>query len=340
MRYKYDAMADLLGMNLFDVEFKSPMPDAITPELKEKFLNIAQDKVVGMIHSDYFPDLQVISALLTLTASGYYDLYDLATVPIFRGHQGIIGVEQTLAVATTCRRHTLAQYIDLVKRQKKSVSAAADKPIYYIVGSFLYVWPNAGASTKIKIYYMKTPLELREVYDRNSICLTQAWTGSAAMTLNGTLVTAGVAYMATPTAITFYNTVAQTAITADVIGTLADGTTITEQLAGATAGETVTSVNQFKTITSITSAERTGSWEVGTAGDCILNADVQDIIVEYASYLGYKAGHAYDRAKESFENVIGNITNINRKFEPEWAYIPDTAREINIEENVRTQRDG
>jgi len=340
MLYKYDKMADLLRVHLFDIEYSAPFPNKISPAMTEEFLSIAQEKIVGMVNSQYFPELTVISAVQTCTASGYVDLYDLATVPIFRGHEGIIGVEQTALVATTCGRVTLAEYLELVKRQKKTEASQANKPIYYIVGSYLYVWPNSGTSTKFKIYYLKVPKRLQEVEDRDSVCLAQSWSGSAAMTLNGTLVTAGVAYMPFPKAITFYNASDQTAITADVTGTLADGSAKVEQLAGALAGETVTSVNQWKTITGITSAERTGSWEVGTAGDCELTSDIQDIILEYAAYLGFEYGHAYDRADKCFGNVINAITLLNRKIEPEWAYVPSAMRGINIEENVRTKRDG
>ena len=340
MLYTYKKMADLLKMHLFDVEYSAPFPNKISPTMTEEFLNIAQEKIVGMVNSQYFPELTVISAEQTLVTDGYVDLYGLATVPIFRGHEGIIGVEQTAVVATTCARTTLAEYLELVKRQKKTVASAANKPLYYIVGSYLYVWPNSGISTKIKIYYIREPKKLKKVEDRNAVALTQTWDGSAAMTLNGTLVSGGVAYMPFPKGITFYTSADQTAITADVTGTLRDGTEVTEQLAGALAGETVTSVNQFKTITSITSAERTGSWEVGTAGDCELTSGIQDIILEYAAYIGFDYGHAYDRAQVCLDNVINAVTLLNRKYEPEWAYVPSAMREINIEDNVRTKRDG
>lgn len=100
----------------------------------------------------------------------------------------------------------------------------------------------------------------------NNICLTQSPTAAAGFTLNGSLVTAGVAILDTARRVLFTFAADETGHTITLRGTDRAGQTQSETIAGTTAG-TVYSVLDYKTVTSISiSANSTGAITVGTNG--------------------------------------------------------------------------
>ena len=97
----------------------------------------------------------------------------------------------------------------------------------------------------------------------NNIALTQ--TPTSAVTLNGTLVTGGVAVLDTPRRILITTTGNESAKTFTIVGTDVNGQTQTELLTGVTSGGTGYSNVDFKTVTSITmSAAAAAALTVGT----------------------------------------------------------------------------
>lgn len=92
----------------------------------------------------------------------------------------------------------------------------------------------------------------------NSIALSQTTAGAAALTLNGALATNGVATLAAPGQVTLTSTGALTGINFTLVGTDYRGWTVSEILAGP-GNNTVTSVNSYATITSITSSATVGT---------------------------------------------------------------------------------
>lgn len=98
----------------------------------------------------------------------------------------------------------------------------------------------------------------------NNICTSQTPAGAGALTLNGSLVTGGVAVLDTPRRVLFTTVSNESAKTITVTGTNWLGATISESLTGpnATTGYTVL---DYATVTSITvSAAFTGAVTVGT----------------------------------------------------------------------------
>jgi len=87
------------------------------------------------------------------------------------------------------------------------------------------------------------------------------------MTLNGAIVSGGVATPAIPRRITIYSDGADTGITFTVTGRGLEGKEISEVITGP-GSTTVTSTKTFKTVTSVeASGNFTGHIEVGTADD-------------------------------------------------------------------------
>lgn len=99
----------------------------------------------------------------------------------------------------------------------------------------------------------------------NNIALSQT-PSAGALTLNGTLVTGGVAVLDNPRRVLFTFAANETGHNFVVTGTNVSGDVISETVAGTTAG-TVATVLSYKTVTSITiSANATGALTVGTNG--------------------------------------------------------------------------
>lgn len=99
----------------------------------------------------------------------------------------------------------------------------------------------------------------------NAICLSQTPSGAGALTLNGALVTGGVAILDTARRILITCAGNETGKTFLITGTAANGKVQTETLAGPNA-TTVQSLLDFKTVTSITiSAAAAGALTVGTS---------------------------------------------------------------------------
>ena len=83
-----------------------------------------------------------------------------------------------------------------------------------------------------------------------SVCASQS-PGAGAIVINGSLVTAGVAYIGAAQLITLVSGGNDTGITFTIAGTDSDGRTQTQDVTGASAG-TATSTKYFKTVTGIT----------------------------------------------------------------------------------------
>jgi hypothetical protein len=99
--------------------------------------------------------------------------------------------------------------------------------------------------------------------DANGAFVDQTLGAAGALTLDGALVTGGVAYFAQAQKISIEGTGNNSGVTATITGTDADGTLVSEALTLANNG-TATSVLYYKTITSITvSAALTGNIEGG-----------------------------------------------------------------------------
>lgn len=99
----------------------------------------------------------------------------------------------------------------------------------------------------------------------NSICLSQTPAGAGALTLNGALVSGGVATIAVPSRITITSAGNDSGNTFVVTGTDHSGNAITETITGPNT-TTVTSVLTYKTVTSVTiSAAAVGAITVGNA---------------------------------------------------------------------------
>jgi len=96
----------------------------------------------------------------------------------------------------------------------------------------------------------------------NAICLSQ--TPTAAFTLNGSLVSGGVATMDTPRRVLITTTANESSKTITVVGTDYNGSPITEVLTGPNAQAGYTNMD-FRTVTSITiSAAASAAITVGT----------------------------------------------------------------------------
>jgi hypothetical protein len=102
--------------------------------------------------------------------------------------------------------------------------------------------------------------------DANGVCVDQSTAGAAELDLDGALVVNGVAYVAVDGAaqqISIEGAGDESGVDFTITGTDADGTVISEVLAGANAG-TAESVLYYSTITSIaTDGATTGDVEIG-----------------------------------------------------------------------------
>ena len=100
----------------------------------------------------------------------------------------------------------------------------------------------------------------------NAICLSQTPAGAGALTLNGALVTGGVAILDTARRVLITCAANETGDTFTITGTGVTGQTQSETIAGPNA-TTAQSVLDYKTVTSITiSAAAAGAITIGTSG--------------------------------------------------------------------------
>ena len=100
----------------------------------------------------------------------------------------------------------------------------------------------------------------------NAICLSQTPAGAGALTLNGALVSGGVAVMDAPRRVLITAAANESAKTFTIVGTNASGARVTEVITGPNA-TTAQSVLDYKTVISITiSAAAAGAITVGTSG--------------------------------------------------------------------------
>lgn len=98
----------------------------------------------------------------------------------------------------------------------------------------------------------------------NAIALTQTPSGAGALTLNGALVTGGVAVLDTARRVAVTTAANETARTFTITGTAANGKVQSETITGANAGTTFTALD-YKTVTSVTiSGAASGAITVGT----------------------------------------------------------------------------
>lgn len=101
----------------------------------------------------------------------------------------------------------------------------------------------------------------------NNIALSQTVTGAANVTLNGALVTSGVAYLDKPRRVLITNIGNDSGITFTVYGTWIGGQTISETVQG-TSGSTVATTLDFATVTRVATSGSTSASgiTVGTNG--------------------------------------------------------------------------
>ena len=102
----------------------------------------------------------------------------------------------------------------------------------------------------------------------NGVCLSQTPAGAGALTLNGSLVTAGVATLDTiARRVAIASTGSDAAVVFTLTGTDRGGNTQSETITGVTSATTQTSLRDYLTVTSVTSSAGTaGAITVGTNG--------------------------------------------------------------------------
>lgn len=104
--------------------------------------------------------------------------------------------------------------------------------------------------------------------DADGIAQSQTPGGAGNLTLNGVLVSGGVATFSTPQHVTISSTLDDSGRTFIVSGTDREGVSITETIAGPNAG-TVVGVKNFATVTQISvDAATTGAITAGVDGTC------------------------------------------------------------------------
>jgi len=101
----------------------------------------------------------------------------------------------------------------------------------------------------------------------NNIATSQTVTGAGSVTLNGALVSGGIAYLDTPRRVLITNAGNDAGITFTVTGTTFTGGVISQTVTG-TSGSTVATTLDFATVTSITTSGSTSASgiTVGTNG--------------------------------------------------------------------------
>lgn len=93
----------------------------------------------------------------------------------------------------------------------------------------------------------------------NGICAAQTRVGAGDLVINGTLAAAGAVTLGEQARITIYSAADLHGITFTVYGTTRNGQVISEALIGPTAGATVTTTANFKTVTQVATSATVGT---------------------------------------------------------------------------------
>ncbi len=95
--------------------------------------------------------------------------------------------------------------------------------------------------------------------DADGICAAQQLVGAGDLLIDGDLAVSGVVTLGEQARVTLYSAADLSLITFTVYGTTKHGISISEEIAGPTAGATVTTTANFKTITEVAADAAVGS---------------------------------------------------------------------------------
>lgn len=127
----------------------------------------------------------------------------------------------------------------------------------------------ADAASGATTFTIDSIAGISDTFDRNGIAAAQTPSAAGSFTLNGDLTNSGIATLASQRKILFYGGSDESGDTYTITGQNAVGAAVTENISGPNA-TTVYSVNEYKTITSITTdGAATGDVEIGQVGDHI-----------------------------------------------------------------------
>lgn len=152
----------------------------------------------------------------------------------------------------------------------------------------------------------------------NGICLSQTPAAAGAMTIAGSLATAGVATMDVARRVYVASTGADTTVIFTIVGTNRDGNPITDTVTGVTSGTPVASTYDFLTVTGVSaSAATAGAITVGTGA--IGSSAWVLVAPQYISWalsaavkiisgsLTYTVEHTYDDPNKSISPSMGGF---------------------------------
>lgn len=141
--------------------------------------------------------------------------------------------------------------------------------------------------------------------DPNGICEAQTPAGAEALTLDGVLVSGGVATLDYARRLAVVSDGADSGITFTVVGTDADGYALTEVITGP-AATTVESVGYFKTVTSVTSSGAgAGNITVGTVDEIATQTIPVRWMAEYGATVNVDVtGTINFTVQETFDDVL------------------------------------
>lgn len=351
MASELDDMISLLGLYLNEINQASDAPEEFNQKTRLKLLNIAQDKVCTLIHSDYLVGLHMVDEEKSLT-SGAYALSGL-TYDIFHKNLGVMGVK--------IFEGAFAEQINFQKYRQLTVdgrSYAATSPLFYFRGGSIYLLPTTTA--KIDVYYMRKPYEMFFDVATGSIKVDAQYyvEDYTIVTYNSTVYNDGDTFTGVTGQTTY--TTNTGSITAAATGNAGSKTIFTSASHGLAAGDSITitgcteaTYNASWTIDSATTdtftivvafvADDTGTWTITGTGSvqcyCELDSEIRDIIVEYASYIGFKYGKDTARAKLAWDDSMTAIDTINAKIDPQYAARTKVSREAGLKEKSRVQRE-
>ena len=124
----------------------------------------------------------------------------------------------------------------------------------------------ASAATSITVDAIT---DIGDTFNRDGIIEAVTPTGAGAITMDGALVSGGIATMPSTRKLLIYSDGDESGVTFSITGTNADGAAQTESITGPDT-TTVYSTNTWKTVTIVSiSGAGTGNIEVGTVGDFI-----------------------------------------------------------------------
>ena len=156
--------------------------------------------------------------------------------------------------------------------------------------------------------------------DANGICQSQTPGGAGSLTLNGALVSSGVATLNTDEAgqlVEITSVADETSRTFTITGTDGNGNTLTEVITGANAG-TATGTKYFKTVTDVAvDAATTGAVEAGnsvlTASKWVpVNWREKDFKVSLMVTLGDTATYSVEH---TLNNILANGTDVTNRLD-------------------------